>query len=306
MLKKLSPIFSNITGVVRYQDLAYVASVSDEIQEQNIAHSYVTEWDCGTWCVAGEDDDMLPWEIVSATVVHEPVEQALFLGARGQVFCMGSGDIHEEQLPDGDDAIGGRGNMRGVASIDGVAYACGMDRQVYRRFDENDWRAIDSGARPPAGSEAVVGFEAIGGFGAREIYAVGWDGEIWQYDGKRWQPRESPTNLILTAICCAEDGSVYACGQAGTLLRGRNDHWEIIAQDDVDEDLWSLAWFDGALYVSSATAVYTLVGGHLKEVDFGDEQPQRCFHLSAADGVLWSIAAKDIFSFDGQQWTRID
>ncbi|MGV8644372.1 hypothetical protein ACV35T_33540, partial [Pseudomonas aeruginosa] len=51
---------------------------------------------------------------------------------------------------------------------------------------------------------------------------------------------------------------------------------------------------------------YTLVGGHLKEVDFGDEQPQRCFHLSAADGVLWSIAAKDIFSFDGQQWTRID
>ncbi|MBW0806272.1 hypothetical protein KX868_32170, partial [Pseudomonas aeruginosa] len=160
MLKKLSPIFSNITGVVRYQDLAYVASVSDEIQEQNIAHSYVTEWDCGTWCVAGEDDDMLPWEIVSATVVHEPVEQALFLGARGQVFCMGSGDIHEEQLPDGDDAIGGRGNMRGVACIDGVAYACGMDRQVYRRFDENDWRAIDSGARPPAGSEAVVGFEA--------------------------------------------------------------------------------------------------------------------------------------------------
>ncbi|MBN0749583.1 hypothetical protein JTM00_36600, partial [Pseudomonas aeruginosa] len=99
--------------------------------------------------------------------------------------------------------IGGRGNMRGVACIDGVAYACGMDRQVYRRFYENDWRAIDSGARPPAGSEAVVGFEAIGGFGAREIYAVGWDGEIWQYYGKRWQPRESPTNLILTAICCA-------------------------------------------------------------------------------------------------------
>ena len=187
MLKKLSPIFSNITGVVRYQDLAYVASVSDEIQEQNMAHSYVTEWDCGTWCVAGEDDDMLPWEIVSATVVHEPVEQALFLGARGQVFCMGSGDIHEA-LPDGDDAIGGRGNMRGVACIDGVAYACGMDRQVYRRFDENDWRHRQ---RRSASAAERSGGRIRGHRRLREIYAVGWDGEIWQYDGKRWQPRRA-------------------------------------------------------------------------------------------------------------------
>ncbi|MFO5979631.1 hypothetical protein ACLBSL_33675, partial [Klebsiella pneumoniae] len=75
--------------------------------------------------------------------------------------------------------------------------------------------------------------------------------------------------------------------------RRRNNTRETTAQDVVDEDLWSPAWFDGALYVSSATAVYTLVGGHLKEVDLGDEPPQRCSHLSAADGVLWSIAAKD-------------
>lgn len=99
---------------------------------------------------------------------------------------------------------------------------------------------------------------------------------------------------------------MYACGQLGTLLRGRHGNWEIIDHTDTDDDFWSLAWFKEALYVSSSTAVYTLRNGRLQAVDFGDDVPDGCFHLSAGDGVLWSIAAKDVFAFDGASWTRID
>lgn len=307
MTSQWTDLFSYVTGVVRYNDLAYVASVSDEMRDNRVTHSYVTEWDAGTWRVGDDDDDLLPWDVVAATLVHSPLEQALFLGSRGNVLMLGSGDTHEEQIPDNEETgISGRGELRGVCAVEGVAYACGMDRQVYRRHDENDWRAMDTGARPPLDDETIVGFETIGGFSRKEIYAAGWNGEIWEFNGKRWVQHDSPTNLILSALCCGEDGVVYIAGQSGTLLRGRNGTWDVLEQDDVSEDLWSLAWFDGALYASSLLAVYRLVNDRLELVDFGDAQPSSCFHLSAADGALWSIASKAIVAFDGSTWTRID
>lgn len=306
MTKRWSDLFSHVTGVVRYHDLAYIASVSDEMQARRQSHTYVTEWDAGTWRVGDDDEDIQPWAVVAATLVHEPLEQALFVGAGGQVICIGSGDTHEEQLPNGAKAIGGRGPIRGVCAVDGVAYACGADRQVYRRHDVDDWRAMDTGARPVAGDARVVGFEAIAGFDRKDLHAVGLDGEIWHYGGKRWVQADSPTDKVLTALCCAGDGHVYACGQAGTLLRGRGTQWEAIAHDGPDDDFWSLAWFQDVLYVASADGLHTLRQGRLQPVDFGKDRPGRCFHLSAADGVLWSIAAKDVFACDGRRWRRID
>ena len=69
---------------------------------------------------------------------------------------------------------------------------------------------------PKSGENA--GFEDICGFNLTEVYAVGWNGEIWQWEGVRWIDRPSPTNLILTGVCCGTDGNVYACGQNGTLI----------------------------------------------------------------------------------------
>ena len=102
-------IFSFVTGVVRYHDLAYLASVSDEMQANRVDHTYITEWDAGTWRVGDDDDDIQHWSVVAGTLVHLPLEQALFLGAGGQVICTGSGDTHEEQLPNDESAIAGRG-----------------------------------------------------------------------------------------------------------------------------------------------------------------------------------------------------
>ena len=34
--------------------------------------------------------------------------------------------------------------------------------------------------------------------------------------------------------------------------------------------------------------------------------PKTCYRLSADDGVLWSIGAKDVLAFDGKTWTRIN
>jgi len=194
-----------------------------------------------------------------------------------------------------------------VRSIGGKAYAAGMDRQVYRRDGANAWTCIDASMRPPQESEDILGFEGIDAFSEKEIYAVGWKGEIWMYDGKKWAQIDSPTNLVLTAVCCAGDGNVYATGRRGLLLKGRKNKWEVVKQENTKQDLWGMAWYREELYLSSLEQVFILRKEELEAVEIGDDKPQiSCYHLSAADGVLWSIGPKDVMAYDGKVWTRID
>jgi hypothetical protein len=223
----------------------------------------------------------------------------------GLVRILGSQDNFEEQIGRGEDHPEKRGPLREVRTIGGYAYACGMDRQVYRRAAAQSWVCIDQDMRRAEAAMDVFGFESIHGFGESDIYAVGWHGEVWHFDGGRWRRIEAPTNLILTRVFCAEDGEVYICGQRGILLKGRGARWEVIEQQETQEDLWDLQWFNGKLYLSTTRMLYTLEGDRLERVETGDEIAGSCYHLDAADGILWSIGAKDILQFDGEEWTRI-
>ncbi|QDH70347.1 hypothetical protein [Marilutibacter alkalisoli] len=181
-----------------------------------------------------------------------------------------------------------------------------MNRQVWRRDDAQQWVSLDQGAKPVDGHKEVVGFEAVDGFSESDIYAVGWNGEIWQFDGKAWSQKESPTPLVLTRVLCAGDGAVYASGRKGLLLRGCGNAWEIIDHQSMIDDIWDLAWYREELYLSTMHGLFALDGDKLLPVDFGDDTPDSCHRLSVADGVLWSIGGKDIMAFDGAQWKRID
>lgn len=298
-------VFSFVTGVVRHHGLAALAIVADERSAKRDEHFSALQWKNGAWGRLMQSS--LDWTTVDATMCKIPIEQALFLGLNGEVLCVGSGDAHEEIIREGQpDSPERRGMMRGVGSIEGKAYAVGMQRQVYRRDGANLWTCIDQSARPAPGDNGVYSFEAIAGFSAKEIYAAGRGGEIWRYDGTIWTRTDSPTNTILTRICCAGDGNVYVCGRVGTLIRGRGDAWEQIHHDETVDDFWGIAWYNGHLHLSTRRAVYQLAGGGLTPVDFGQDKPSSCFVLSAAGGVLWSIGPKDVMAFDGARWARID
>jgi hypothetical protein len=180
-----------------------------------------------------------------------------------------------------------------------------MDRQVYRRDAAHTWTCIDMDMRKAPAAMDVFGFESIHGFSENDLYAVGWHGEIWHFDGSRWDRIESPTDLLLNKVFCAQDGNVYICGHQGMLIRGRGSAWQVIEHGDTQADLWDLQGFNGKLYLSSMRMLFALEEDRLKPVDTGDEIPATCYHLDAADGIMWSIGAKDILQFDGQTWTRI-
>ena len=144
------------------------------------------------------------------------------------------------------------------------------------------------------------------GFSEEDIYAVGWDGAIWRYDGHAWTQADSPTNIVLTDVCCGGDGNVYACARLGLLLRGRGDRWSVIEHNSMEDDIWSMNWFQGRLYLSTMQELFILDKDVLEAVDMGDDPPDTCHKVSSAGGVLWSVGAKDVMAFDGTNWTRIE
>lgn len=281
-----------IRGAARFHDLAYVITRDKKLLEQDIAHTSVLGIDGGQWADAVDG----VWNSTAIAVARQPQEKLVVIGEDGDIVTYVGGKSGEETITPAPVMI------RNAKEICGYVYACGMKRQVYRRAGERQW--VDVGA-PRAKELEEAGFEALDGYSEREIYAAGWGGEIWRFDGGKWKEQSSPTNVILSAVCCGGDGTVYIAGQRGVLVRGRNDVWEAVQwEDEVSADLWDLCWYRDKLYVATMQALYTLNGNILEAVDMGRIGPVSCYSLSTAEDVLWSVGLEDVVSFDGKQWKK--
>lgn len=289
--------FSFHNAAIRSNRHIYFALADDDDVKNEVPGSVLTSWENGNFPGAIDVD----WNCVGMAVVDQPEPRLVAVGEYGQVTVAGGGTQADEAIP----IPSKRGPLRHANLIAGNVYAVGMGRYVYRRAKPNSW--IDmSPPSVPKSSKKPIGFEAVDGFNENEIYAVGWNGEIWTFDGQGWRSETTPTNAILVATCCGADGIVYACGQRGLLLRGRRGRWEVIQQDVVLDDIWGLCWYRDALYLSTMRAVFRLDGEQPDEVHFGPDTAHTCFRLVAGHGVMCSVGAKDTMLYDGSNWTRID
>lgn len=186
-----------------------------------------------------------------------------------------------------------------VCEIAGMAYVVGINGTVLRMEGIKKWTCIDQGL--PLDFE----IQCIHGFSANDIYAVGYYGQVWRYDGKKWHRIDVPTNVHLEAVKCAGDGQVYIGARNRILLRGRNEQWEIIGESVSGEDIWGIDWFGGSIYVSTFQNFYHIMQDKLEPVDFGVDKPKTTYRISTAPSIMWSIGEKDVMSFDGKAWRRI-
>jgi hypothetical protein len=279
-------------AAARYKDLVYIAATMNDLAAKEIPHSTFLSIDNGQWHNAGD----ARWASAAICVVRSPTEKMLAVSAEGHVTTYVAGNIGSELVrPE-------PRTLTALATIGGHAYACGMHREVFVRTDEGVWRAISA---PKPQRRVPAGFEAIAGFDEQNIYAVGWRGEIWQRTDGRWTQRDSPVNIVLTGVCCADDGFVYACGQNGALIKGRNDQWLALDHQLPVEDFWDIHRFGDRVYVASFGGLFEIKDDVVQPVDFGEDAPGTCHRLTSAEGVLWSVGAEDVFSFDGTAWQRI-
>jgi hypothetical protein len=296
-------LYSFVAGAIREKDLAYLVMCFDSASEKKIPLASVVQWEPDGWGDGGH----VRWRATGAAITKHPREQLIVVGELGDALVLGGGDRHEETVESGDSKPADRGPLRGVRRIGENIYVVGMDRQVYRRDAVDSWSSFDKGIPRDYDPKSISGFEAVDGFSENDIYAVGWDGDIWNCVDGGWHQETSPVGQVLLDVCCGGDGLVYACARNGVLIRGKRGEWETLDFGEFSESLWSVAWFQGRLYAASTDSVFVLGDDDLlAPVYMGEDHAKTCYRLVTGAGIMWSIGAKDVMSFDGQKWIRID
>lgn len=294
------------TGVcVAEPNRVYVPAISDRLAEEGLDHTLIFRRRDDTWT-------HIPFDVaINSVCVTDPTSSSLSL------FCMsGAGEVTVHTLGGSsvevvDDSSEGPNDLlqlRCIRPIGRRIYAVGLGRHAYRRTQPGVWEAFDEGVFVPRDRRtAPVGFEAIDGLRENAIYAAGYLGEIWYYDGTGWLQQDSPTNVVLNCLRCRTADEVFIGGMSGTIIRGSNGSWEVLEQDETEEDFWGMTIFQGSVYLANYDGVFMLDGDTVETVDMGLTRTITTAYLDADDKVMWSVGQKHLaVTEDGKTWSMVE
>ncbi|WP_437733732.1 hypothetical protein [Sorangium sp. So ce1335] len=291
---------SYVTGQASGPDSGWIVMAMDDIAAKGIAHSGLFSWRRPTLTPV----KMKMFRTAFAAWLPDS-EEAVFVGEDGQCAVVGpGGQIADELVTASPRAPQNTGPLRSGARIGDQVVVVGMQRQVYRRERAGVWVDLMRGL-PDAEPGKVAGFEAVAAVQPSELYAAGWDGELFCFDGQAWRKLDSPTDRIITGLGVDADGAVWGCGRNGLVLRGRGDDWRLVPEAACPDDLWSIAPFQGRVFAASLRRLYCIEGGKVEPLDLETLGASSFGVLSALGDTLWSVGAKDVLSFDGQRWSRV-
>jgi len=292
--------FTFATGVVQSADVLRAVAQSDALNGKGAPNTTLMKW------VLSEGkryDFHLDWYVNKVDVRTTPSLEVCALGPDGRINVGSANGDRLERI----EGASRYGVERSLSFIGAHAYVVGMGRQVYRRDQPDIWTHVDQGALRQPRKRSVVGFNAIAGRTENELYAVGFAGEIFGFDGRSWRSLDSPTNVILNAVIVRSDGSAFACGQAGVLLNGRGDRWAQIEQDETEEQFWDLAWFGTELYLAADDGLVRMTSdGRFEAVDLPGDGVSNPRSVHSRDGVLLCVGTKSVsWTTDGRTWTEL-
>ncbi len=292
--------------------LAFAAFPNRPGRPREASGTRILWFDAGTWT----DGGYLPLAGVGIATLAADRRTLIVLGRDGEVAVAGEDRIAMESLP------GTIGPMRGLRNLSSVILAYGMNRQIFRRMPEGRWVRWDIGMPVPQYSDDMpvserlkIGMSMIGGINAVDTgstcrcCAVGFRGEIYEWEAGQWQPVDSPTNLILQDICPADDAGLYACGQSGTILHSATPHaWSLVEHDAPPAaNFTSLRMFRNKLFLADGRNLRALTGDgcELQAMGVTDGYPSSS-RLFTTQDVLLSVAGREVYrTFDARMWEPI-
>jgi hypothetical protein len=192
-------------------------------------------------------------------------------------------------------------------------YLIASRRRIFRRERMEHWTEITQlpGVMPynPSvleGSTLDFGFEDIAAFDHSDIYAVGGSGDVWHYNGKKWQQIHFPSNELLFTVCCAGDGNVYITGNNGSLWVGRGDRWKRLSEGRFSSPFKDTAWFAGRLFCGNGLGLWYLKGDKLEsirdEVDSKVATSVGRIDISPDGKLMLTAGPYGATIYDGEKW----
>lgn len=229
----------------------------------------------------------------SLSVARKPKQHGLILSAAPSTFVAvtGSGDSDEEYVDKGSFAV------KYLKCVFDYTYAIGPKGNVYKRVDLDRWVKMDRGMDYEKASFVLD----IDGFDEDDVYIVGKDGDIWNFNGDSWTHCNFPSKESLNAVVCAPDGNVYIGADGGSIWKGRNNNWTKIYDGSFSVNWNEMRWFQDKLWVISDYMLRIVDDGSLvipqdgQGVDIILEG-----HMDVYDGVMLIAGLYTVHTFDGK------
>jgi hypothetical protein len=302
----LSSVYTFAGGFVQDRNTIRALAQSDDLNAKRVPNSTLLKFllDDGA-----KFSFHLLWTATELVVQTTPQSAVVAAGPDGRVNVGTARGDSQEQIGRAGEGPGLHGVIRDVKCLGSDIVAVGMGRQAYRRDVSGSWSAFHQGILQTPDLRVVRGFNAVHGLSGAELVAVGWYGEIYRWTASGgWGVEDSGTNLILNDVHVTPDGTAYACGQKGLLLRNSHGAWQQVAKDCTDDEIRSLQWFDGRLYMSTDEALLAMDSrDRVTQVKVSANTESTFDTLHAADGVLLSVGPKDIcWTTDAKRWNRLD
>ncbi|MBF5005298.1 hypothetical protein [Diaphorobacter caeni] len=248
--------------------------------------------------------------VCNISVQDYPKHHSVTIDYQGQVWGQGSGILGVEKSI-GYDLENGpqRGGVIRVKKIGSHVYGVGARRSVCKRLGVGEWKAVWDGLPIPVVKRSVelnnFGFADIDGFDETDIYAVGGNGDVWQFDGNKWSQISFPTNQDLRNVCCGKDGRVYIAAQGGVTYRGRHDVWEKVSDACTAQWFKDMVWYQNKLWATNDYSIWCLGDKGFNEPDLPDFVRSSAGSMSEADGILLLAGMYGSSLYDGGKWVSL-